>query len=76
MEGRNFYARAYSLEYEQAQEMFTLKGKGQDKATLNVQRKPGEAFSKLPAQTIRIFPSRQEVSVDGAETFTTTFGGE
>lgn len=76
MEGRNFYARAYSLEYEQAQEMFTLKGKGQDKATLNVQRKPGEAFSKLPAQTIRIFPSKQEVSVDGAETFTTTFGGE
>ena len=76
MEGRNFYARAYSLEYEQAQEMFTLKGKGQDKATLNVQRKPGEPFSKLPAQTIRIFPSKQEVSVDGAETFTTTFGGE
>lgn len=76
MEGRNFYARAYSLEYEQAQEMFTLKGKGQDKATLNVQRKPGEAFSKLPAQTIRIFPSKHEVSVDGAETFTTTFGGE
>ncbi len=76
MEGRNFYARAYSLEYEQAQEMFTLKGKGQDKATLNVQRRPGEPFSKLPAQTIRIFPSKQEVSVDGAETFTTTFGGE
>ncbi len=76
MEGRNFYARAYSLEYDQALEMFTLKGKGQDKATLNVQRKPGEPFSKLPAQTIRIFPSRQEVSVDGAETFTTTFGGE
>lgn len=76
MEGRQFYARAYSLEYEQAQEMFTLKGKGQDKATLNVQRKPGEPFSKLPAQTIRIFPSKQEVSVDGAEAFTTTFGGE
>jgi len=76
MEGRNFYARAYSLRYEQAKEMFTLLGKGRDKATLNVQRSPGEPFSKLPAQTIRIFPSKQEVSVDGAETFTTTFGGE
>ena len=75
MEGRNFYSRAHSLQYEQAKEMFTLRGKGQDKATVNVQQTPGGPFSPLKAQVIHLFPSKQEVSVDGAKTFTTAFGG-
>jgi hypothetical protein len=75
MEGRNFYSRAHSLQYEQAKEMFTLRGKGQDKATVNVQQTPGGPFSPLKAQVIHLFPSKQEVSIDGAKTFTTAFGG-
>ncbi len=75
MEGRNFYARAHSLQYEQAKEMFTLRGKGQDKATVSVQQTPGGPFSPLKAQVIHLFPSKKEVSVDGAKTFTTAFGG-
>ena len=76
MEGRNFYARAYSLEYEQAKEMFTLRGKGKDKATLHGWRNQGEPSTGLPAQVIQIFPSKQEVLFDGAKTFTTAFGGQ
>lgn len=75
MEGQMFYARAYSLRYEQAQEMFTLQGKGQDHATLNVYRDKNGTASKLPAQLIQFFPSRQEVIIDKAKTFTTMFGG-
>ena len=75
MEGRNFYSRAHSLQYEQAKEMFTLRGKGQDKASVNVQQTPGGPFSPLKAQVIHLFPAKQEVSVDGAKTFTTAFGG-
>lgn len=75
MEGQLFFAQAYSLKYEQASEMFTLRGKGQDDATLNVQRDKNSPFSKLPAQVIQFFPSRQEVLIDGAKTFSTIFGG-
>lgn len=75
MEGQLFCARAYSLQYEQAKEMFTLRGKGQDNATLNVKRDANSQWSKLPAQVIQFFPSRQEVLIDGAKTFSTIFGG-
>jgi hypothetical protein len=55
--------------------MFTLRGKGQDNATLNVKRDTNSQWSKLPAQVIQFFPSRQEVLIDGAKTFSTIFGG-
>ena len=76
MEGRLFFAQAYSLQYEQAQEMFTLRGKGQDNATVNVWQYVGGPSSPLKAQVIQLFPSKNEVRVDGATTFTTAFGGQ
>ena len=76
MEGKNFTAFAYKLTYEQDKEVFTLTGKGREKATLNVQRTPQEQPSKLSAQEIQIFPSKLEVSVDAAKTFTSVFGGK
>ena len=76
MEGRLFFAQAYSLQYEQAQEMFTLRGKGQDNATVNVWQYVGGPFSPLKAQVIQLLPSKNEVRVDGATTFTTAFGGQ
>lgn len=76
MEGHTFNAFAYSLQYEQAKEMFTLLGRGREKATLNVQPSVRVKPSKLTAQVMRIFPSKQEVSLDNAKSFTTTFGGE
>jgi hypothetical protein len=75
MEGQLFYAQAYKLTYEQAKEMFTLQGKGQDNATLNVKRDTNSQFSRLPARVIQFFPARQEVLIDGAKTFSTIFGG-
>ena len=56
------------------EEMFTLLGRGREKATLNVQPSLNVKPSKLTAQVMRIFPSKQEVSVDNAKSFTTTFG--
>ena len=76
MEGHSFNAFAYTLRYEQDKEMFTLNGKGQDKATLHVQRSLHEPPSSLSSQVMRIFPSKQEVSVDGAKTFTSVFGSK
>ena len=76
MEGQLFFAQAYSLQYEQAKEMFTLRGKGQDNATVNVWQYVGGPFSPLKAQVIQLFPSKNEVQVDGATTFTTVFGGQ
>lgn len=76
MEGRLFFAQAYSLQYEQAKEMFTLRGKGQDNATVNAWQYVGGPFSPLKAQVIQLLPSKNEVRVDGATTFTTAFGGQ
>ena len=76
MEGHLFFAQAYSLQYEQAKEMFTLRGKGRDNATVDAYQYPGGPSSPLEAQVIQLFPSKKEVKVDGATTFTTAFGGQ
>jgi hypothetical protein len=57
-------ARAHSISYDEANEMFTLKGLGSE-ALLWHQERPDARPRETLARTIQFVPSRYEITVDG-----------
>ncbi len=68
LETQKFYARAHLLKYQQANEMFTLSGKGQENASLGFRESDGSSREPFRSLKIQYVPSRQELTVDGAQT--------
>jgi hypothetical protein len=62
--GKVVGARAHSISYDEANEMFTLKGLGSE-AYLWHQERPGGSYRDTLARTIQFVPSRYEITVDG-----------
>ncbi|RLS59305.1 MAG: hypothetical protein DWH91_00580 [Planctomycetota bacterium] len=69
LEAKKFYARAHLLKYQHSNEMFTLSGKGQEKAILSLQDQSGAPSEPFRALVIQYAPSRQNLTIDGAQTF-------
>ncbi|MFG0336094.1 MAG: hypothetical protein ACF8TS_22270, partial [Maioricimonas sp. JB049] len=66
LEGRLFRALAHEVSFDESKELFTLRGRGDNKAVLYYQERPGARESRAPAQTIQFIPSRSWIKLDGA----------
>jgi hypothetical protein len=64
LQGKVVGARAHSISYDEANEMFTLKGLGSE-ALLWHQERPDARPRETLARTIQFVPSRYEITVDG-----------
>ncbi|MEW4527488.1 hypothetical protein [Maioricimonas sp. JC845] len=66
LEGQLFRALAHEVSFDESKELFTLRGRGDNKAVLYYQERPGARESRAPAQTIQFIPSRSWIKLDGA----------
>lgn len=64
LEGKVFRAVADTLSYDQAKELFILKGLGKREASIYLQENPGDDPKRLPSQEIRFIPSQKHVNLE------------
>lgn len=68
MEGKLFHAYSDSLSYEEAKQLFTLRGKGEREASVTYQESPGADPHRGSARIIQFIPSEkgQEVKLENS----------
>ncbi len=64
LEGQRFRARAHSISYEEAKELFILRGRGND-ASIWHWSKPGAEPAQATARTIQAVPGKRQLVLDG-----------
>jgi hypothetical protein len=72
VEGRSFHAAAHQLSFEESKELFVLRGRGNELASVYFERRPGDASAdadRFTARVIECIPSKRDVKVDGAAGF-------
>jgi hypothetical protein len=66
LEGRDFFAQADEVAYDESKGLYTLRSHGNHKATITRQDKVGGKPIEQPGQRIEFIPAKKWINIDGA----------